>query len=200
MDYCHEKIVTPRLLLQPVSRRYERDIFKAYTGEVAEYMISRAPQCLEETILFVELSITELSLGNALQLVVLDRKTELFLGFAGIFQTRVCFPEMGLWLKKEAQGRGYGFEIVSALLRWAAKNLPVEALLYPVDVRNIPSRRIPEKLGAPVGKTYKVKNEEGKLLDVIEYKLLLSAVRKGSEVPEAKTKDQDILESENENV
>ena len=43
---------------------------------------------------------------------------------------------------------------------------------YPVDRRNIPSRRIPESLGGVVKEEYEKENRSGKILDLVCYHII----------------------------
>ncbi len=172
MDCRSERLMTTNLLLVPVSGKYEQAIFSSFTEEVAKYMIARVPCCIEETFLFIETSLGELSTGNALPMVILEKETEIFLGCAGLYQIQDPYPELGIWLKVDAQGKGYGFQVVEALVRWAEKHLNFRALLYPVDERNAASRRIPDKLGATVAKKYPIADEKGNILNVLEYRIV----------------------------
>ena len=78
-------------------------------------------------------------------------------------------PELGIWLKKAAHGNGYGLETITALKNWAEVNLEFDRLLYPVDRRNFPSRRIPERLGGKVVSQSKVISWGGAELDEVVY-------------------------------
>jgi [ribosomal protein S5]-alanine N-acetyltransferase len=78
-------------------------------------------------------------------------------------------PELGIWLKKSAQGAGYGYETIQTLVIWAQENLTFTYLRYPVDKRNTASRKIPLKLQATAGREYKKLNLSGFELDEIEY-------------------------------
>ena len=70
-----------------------------------------------------------------------------FVGAAGIHFRDAAEPDIGLWIKAEAWGQGYGGEIVAAVIRWLAQRLGIEAVRYPVVEGNAASRRIAERLG-----------------------------------------------------
>jgi RimJ/RimL family protein N-acetyltransferase len=72
------------------------------------------------------------------------------LGIAGVEEADQPKPELGIWLKEIAQGRGYGTEAVSAVAEWATKTLAKDRFLYPVAVENFASRRIAEKLNGEI--------------------------------------------------
>ena len=125
---------------------YAEDIFAEFTDEVTKLMYPRAPVEIEETKTFIATSIANLREGSHLQMVILDKATGQFLGCAGLHELESARPELGVWLKMPAHGSDLGFEAVSALVEWARRNLQCRSLRYPVDERNISSRRIPERL------------------------------------------------------
>lgn len=72
-------------------------------------------------------------------------------------------------MKKAAQGNKYGLEVITALKDWADENLDYQYLIYPVDKNNIASRKIPEALGGKVIQEYEKVNQQGKILQALEY-------------------------------
>ena len=59
---------------------------------------------------------------------------------------------IAIWLKKSVHGSGYGLEAVQALKAWLDESIDYEYILYPVDNKNIASRKIPETLGGVMDK------------------------------------------------
>jgi len=55
-------------------------------------------------------------------------------------------PELGLWLKESAHGKGFGREVVAALVAWGHATLGKGSFIYPVAIQNTASRRIAERL------------------------------------------------------
>ena len=94
-----------------------------------------------------------------------------FLGCVGLHRPHTRFPELGIWLKKSAQGMGYGSEAIRALKDWADRNLDYVYLVYPVDRNNSASRRIPESLGGKPVASYEKMSMGGNRLDIIVYRI-----------------------------
>ncbi|MEH2435865.1 MAG: GNAT family N-acetyltransferase [Nostoc sp.] len=80
-------------------------------------------------------------------------------------------PELGIWLKKSAHGHGFGREAIHVLKDWVDKNLEYNYLSYPVDKRNIPSRKIAESLRGKIFREFQQINKSGYLLDEVEYRI-----------------------------
>lgn len=171
MELLPLEISTNRLLLQPISLKYKEDIFREFTEEITTYLYARPPQVISETELFIHESLLEMQKGENLTVVILKKDDQEFLGCSGIREIKSKHPKTGIWLKKSAHGKGYGLETITAIKEWADDNLDYEYLIYPVDKANMPSMRIPEKLGGQIIEEFEHTNLSGKILNVVEYKI-----------------------------
>lgn len=171
------EISTERLLLQPISIKYKENIFREFTEEITTYMHPRPPQSISETELFISESLLKIQNGDDLIVVILKKDSQEFLGCSGIQKINSKYPEAGIWLKKLAHGNGYGIETIAALKDWAKSNLDYEYLVYPVDLANIASRRIPERLGGQIFREYEKTNLSGKVLHLVEYRIACARAR-----------------------
>jgi ribosomal-protein-alanine N-acetyltransferase len=164
-------IDTERLSLIPIGRKYAQEIFREFTNEITTYMYPKPAEQIEETYSFIDGAMEKNKRNEQLQMVILVKETKEFIGCAGLHKIKTRTPELGIWIKKSAHGHGYGREAIAGFEDWAQKNLDFDYLRYPVDKRNIPSRKIPESLGGQRGKEYKKTNLSGDLLDYIEYQI-----------------------------
>jgi RimJ/RimL family protein N-acetyltransferase len=165
------KVESERLLQVPITMAYADEIFGEFTDEVTRFMSPPTPVVLGDTVSFIESAIVSLKDRTNLQMVVLDKGTGEFLGCSGIHDLDQTVPELGIWIKKGAHGRKYGMEAVSSLIQWAWANLDCEFLSYPVDRRNISSRRIPEAHAGFVVKEWKKLKPNGLELELVEYRI-----------------------------
>jgi RimJ/RimL family protein N-acetyltransferase len=164
-------ILTNRLLLQPIALKYKAEIFPEFTAEITTFLIASPAKVISETETFINKSLLEMAAGEKLVVVILKKDDQEFLGCSGIHNLNTKYPSLGIWLKKSAHGQGYGLEAITALKQWADDNLDCEYLTYPVDQANIPSRRIPEKLGGQIIREYEVTNMSGRVLNIVEYQI-----------------------------
>ena len=160
-----------RLLLKSISLAYKKPIFETFTEEITTYMYPRPPKNIGEAASFIKNSLEGMKNEHELILVILEKGTQEFLGCAGIHRINSKHPEFGIWLKKTAHHNGYGLETVTAMKNWCEENLDCEYFTYPVDEENYPSRRIPEKLGGEVMRTYQKRNLSGRILNLLEYRI-----------------------------
>jgi [ribosomal protein S5]-alanine N-acetyltransferase len=171
MNLTKVEIFTQRLLLQAIRMHHKAEIFKEFTVEISTYMHPRPGNDISDTEQFIQNATIGLSNGYNLQLVILKKDTQEFLGCTGIHNLNTETPEFGIWLKKSAHGQGYGLETITGLKQWAEENLECEYLIYPVDKENYPSRRIPEQLGGVITKEYDSINLSGNVLHLVEYRI-----------------------------
>lgn len=122
------------------------DVYACITPEITRFMRWEPPASFET---FRARRLASLQAENRLDrsFVVRHSGTLECLGVAGIESVAEATPEIGLWLRADAHGRGYGSETAAAVIEWAAEALKCEAFDYPVAVDNVASRRIAERLG-----------------------------------------------------
>lgn len=164
-------IATDNLILKPITMEYKEDIFREFTHAVTVYTYPKPPEKLEDTVRFIEKTMKANQEGKNLQLVVLNKKTKEFLGCAELHNIDTKTPELGIWIKKSAQGNSYGKEAITALKSWADKNLDYDHISYPVAEKNYPSRRIPESLGGQIFQEYDEINMSGVKHHILEYRI-----------------------------
>lgn len=169
MNLLDVVLFSERLKIVPIGLRFSHEIFTSFTKDVTTYMYPRSPVQIEETIDFIKDALRGLEQGTNLQMVILDKETEEFLGCLGLHEINTKTPEIGIWLKKERHGHNYGKEAVRSLVNWAKRHLNYEYLRYPVDKRNIASRKIPESLGGVIKNEFKATSLSGTELDEVEY-------------------------------
>ncbi len=169
-------IESPRVRLVALSEAYTQEIFLNFSAEITLYMMPAPASDISDTRAFVSTALLELDRGDDLHFVICRRGNHEFLGVCGLHGTRrPDEPELGIWLKAQAHGNRYGREAISTLRDWAEQNLEFRRLIYPVDRRNIPSRRIAEALGGTIVEEKKVMSMSGNELDEVIY-----AIERGS--------------------
>jgi RimJ/RimL family protein N-acetyltransferase len=88
------------------------------------------------------------------------------LGMASLEDADSVSPELGLWLKESAHGRGFGREVVASLVEWGHASLGKRTFTYPVAVQNIASRRIAESLHGEI-----IGNRKNPKYDSVVYRI-----------------------------
>lgn len=169
MNYKDFKFETERLSCRIIDQTYAEDIFNTFTSVVTKYMTPCPAKDISETRSFINMSIRDVENETSLLFVILDKTNGNFLGCLGLHSLNKPAPEIGIWLKKGAHGYGYGKEAVTSLVEWSKKHLGIKNFIYPVDKRNLSSRKIPESLGGKIHKEYQSVGFAGNKLDQVEY-------------------------------
>ena len=167
-DYLNLEIESQRLVLRSLSLDNIQDIFVNFTPEVTEYMFPKPAEDISETEEFVRKTLENMEKGKEIVFAVRTKEGE-FIGLCGIHSIKSKKIELGIWTKKAAHGKGYGLEAIAACIRYIRDELLFDVIVYPVDRRNAPSRRIPILMGGKLFKTYELKNLSGKTLEIEEY-------------------------------
>lgn len=168
-DLSNEQVETDRLFLVPVSMDYTETMLQELTDEVTKYMAIYSPKSIDEEITFVNKALDKMSQGTDLSLMILDKDTKEYLGGVTIRHLDSSTPDMGVWVKKSAQGKKIGREAVTGLKNWADQNLDFDYITYHVDKDNISSRKIAESLGGVIVSSGIKIMPWGKQLDEVVY-------------------------------
>jgi RimJ/RimL family protein N-acetyltransferase len=172
------EIDSERLHLRPTGEVYAQVIFEEFTSAITTFMFPAPASSIDETLAFLRGARAGIEAGIELEVVVLRKPEDEFIGHGGLHHVDSATPELGIWIKESAHGQGYGREAVTALCDWALENLDFDYLTYPVDRRNVPSRRIPEALGGVIEAEYQKTNASGNLLDLLEYRIYPEHMRR----------------------
>lgn len=163
------KIPGSGFFLTPVNFKYLEEIYQEFTSEIVTYMFPKSPESISETASFIADTFDELRDGSDLHFLILKEGTEEFLGICGLHGLRGAKVEPGIWIKKSAWGQGYGKKAVLTALKWLLLNRDFQEVIYPADEQNFKSRRIPELLGGQIHRKYKMKTNNNRELNIVEY-------------------------------
>lgn len=164
---------TARLHLVPITKKYAADIFNNFTREVTTYMFPCPPKEIKETERFVEICEKQRAAKTDCVFAITLKETSEFLGVAGLHDLNSESPELGIWTKTASHGNHYGREAIGGLIEYA-KKLGYTKLIYPVDKRNIASKKIPLFYGGNLVESDRlVKTPDGRTLDEEVYEITL---------------------------
>lgn len=150
---------------------YINDYYKEFTDEICEYQYPDAFTSLEDAKDLLGDFIEEMNQGNMLELMILDQN-EKFVGSMEAFGLKEDEIEVGLWLKKDAHGHGYGYEALCGLVNFLNKNYPRAYYVYEADERNHASNHLVNKFNIEKGDTNDITTESGKKLRLTVFRIL----------------------------
>lgn len=167
-------IESERLSLQPVELSDAESVFQEFNERVTRYMFPTPAKSIEDSITFINDSISKRQAKSDLVLSIRGKVGLEFLGVCGMHARSIASePELGIWLKEAAHGQAFGREAIAALVDWAQKNLDITGFVYPVDKENIPSRKIPEALGGEIIGEEQCVRPDRPTLNILVYRIPL---------------------------
>ena len=170
MNKDYFSITCTRVHLVPISEADLMDYGQAYDEEVARYQIHDVfdgEQALHE---FFE-NCQQLR-ENGLSLICsIKNEDEEFLGSVEIHAIDTSTPEVGIWLKKSARGKGYGAEALLGAINFLNMVLEAECYIYAVDERNESGIATVERLNGQCVGHKSFKTGSGKQLELKIYQL-----------------------------
>lgn len=139
-----EKLSTERLQLEPLTVEWLDELVKQNKGNVARYTLQFIDQ--NEAHSWINECNEKQARQERLGMVVLSRDSREFLGVASIQSINID-PQLGIWIKEDAQGKGYGRESISCLIDWfKAACGQGEKIKYLVEKGNVASIKLARKL------------------------------------------------------
>jgi len=172
------ELITERLILKPVTLSDANDMFVHFNTEITKYMYPKPAEDISETIAYVETCLIKYEKKQEIVFIGRLKETNEFIGCFGLHEMDTKTPELGVWTKISSHGNHYGLEGMKAVADYAKKHLDYEYLIYPVDQRNIASRKIPETLGGIICDAYLEKGLGGNELNTIEYHIFKEIPKK----------------------
>ena len=135
---------TERLILAPFSMRHLNEYVAGFTARITEYQWPDPFENTEQATDTLQAFLEEMERGETLFYSVLS-KDEAFLGSVEVHGLAEDCPELGVWIAKAEQNKGYALEALDAVMDHVLKTYGKSAFYYEADVRNLPSRKLLHK-------------------------------------------------------
>jgi len=175
-------IETPRLLIRPPQLGDEIALNKAVMeshDNLKKFMSwAERPQSMEESAEYIRLSVDNWILKKLeepwLPLLIFDKNSLELIGNTGFHHMNWDIPsaEIGYWIRTSQSGKGLMTEAINALTRYAFQQLGLKRISMTCDILNIPSKRVPERLGYSLEgqlKFHRRTPDTGELSDTLIY-------------------------------
>ena len=164
-------IETSRLILVPVSEVHIKEIYENFNEQIITYMAPAAAKDIGETSEVVHRFIDQREKNTDYVYAITLKSSGEFIGVAGLHNLKNGIPELGIWTKINSHGNHYGREAIGGVIEYA-RSLGIKKMLYPVDRRNIPSKKIPLFYGGKIVIDYKkVETPDGRTLEEEIYEI-----------------------------
>ena len=162
---------TPRLTIRPYSHAFLEEYNAEFTDEITKYQFPDSFPDIDTANAVMSDFVRQMEHGQMLELVILSHSGE-FLGSMEVFGLTEKTPELGLWLKRSAQGNGYAYEALKALVDYLNATGKYQSYLYEVDARNAPSIHLVEKFRHEKCGCEELTTQSGKKLISEKYHIL----------------------------
>lgn len=164
-------LVSARLCFRPLRLGDEKITFRHIDDELTKHWIDwEKPKTIEEE---GQRLASIIGRSPSAYFLAFDRASN-FVGMCGLLPEQPECVELGVdvWVVREVQGQGYGFEMVEALASWAVVNTRKEYLVYSVTEGNEASRKIAERMSLSKLKIFSA-NKRGAERSVTNFKIPL---------------------------
>jgi RimJ/RimL family protein N-acetyltransferase len=139
-----------RLVLKTFGPADANDVFRCITPQITRFMAWEPPASREAFADVWQSWLSTIEDGTEHYFVVRSRADGRCMGIVGLHALQSQCPELGIWLRADCHGQGFGKEAIEAVIRWASGKLRPDHFEYPVAEQNIASRCIAESLGGLV--------------------------------------------------
>ncbi|ESY72901.1 acetyltransferase [Mesorhizobium sp. LNHC252B00] len=144
------EINSERLRLKLFTADDAEDLFAAITAAITRFMQWEPPQSLVAFAEVWQSWLAPIHDGSDLHFVVRALANNRCLGLVGLHAAKTACPELGIWIREDAQGNGIGREAIAAVAGWASEILGPDCFEYPVAESNVASRKVAERLGGVI--------------------------------------------------
>ncbi|GLS90449.1 acetyltransferase [Psychromonas marina] len=149
------KIITPRLILRPVAVTDFEVSYQLFSDPDVMRFSLNGPYSKQKTIEFIANCIKQTEQNRPSLLAVLDKETELLIGYCGFYMQTINGieeVELGYRLLKSQWGKGLATEAAIAMKEYAFQEMGLTRLISIIDKDNIGSVRVAEKVGLTIEK------------------------------------------------
>ena len=158
-------IRTPKLILRDIMDSDLKDMYELDSNPEVHKYLGRNPVThldeSEKVISSIQKQYLDYGIGRW---AVIDKKTNSFMGWAGIkFETKVRdemdYYDLGYRLKKEYWGQGFASEAALACLRYGFQNMRLNEVYGGAHAHNSASNKILKKVGLKYLETFEFDGE-----------------------------------------
>ena len=145
-------IASKRLVLRPFSAGDADATFPCITPSLTRFMSWEPPADRRHFDSIWQAWLPLIASGKDFVFTIRRESCGSFLGLAGLHDVHAGTAKLGIWIREDCHGHGFGREAVRLVATWASRAIDIESFTYPVAEANLPSRRIAESLGGVIEK------------------------------------------------
>ncbi len=157
------KVETERLNIIPFTEEYLNDYYKESTDNITRFQFPDSFTSIEQAKKRYENLVLDMREGKTLATIITSKDNE-FIGKFDVYGLQEKSPELGLWLKEAAHGKGYGTEVMKAMLQYLNSTKKYSSYIYEADERNTASINLVKKFNGCEEGFIELKTDSGKEL------------------------------------
>lgn len=137
-------IQTDRLIITPFDLKSLKDYYDGFDADITKYQYPD-PFKTESDARDLIQNFMDLMKQSEMLFLSIFTKDYRFVGSIEIHGLKEEHPELGIWIKREFQQRGYAYEALYNVLRQVNDDFKKEWYIYEADIRNTGSIKLVEK-------------------------------------------------------
>lgn len=154
---------TDRLRIVPFDMKNLETYFSEFNKEITEYQYPDPFPSTSDAKKVLQGFLDLMAQDKMLFLTILTPQGD-FAGSVEVHGLQEQYPELGIWIKKQSQQKGYAYEALSGVLKWVDSQYQKDWYIYEADVRNKGSIRLAEKFDYKKKEVSEFSTETGKHL------------------------------------
>ena len=158
-----QQIETGRLTIVPFEMGHLADYYREFNGEITKYQYPDPYESLPAARESLQAFLDQMERDEMLFLSILTPDGG-FTGGVEVHGLKQPYPELGIWIKKAAQRRGYAYEALSHVMKVVDHIYRRSWYVYEADVRNLGSMKLVEKFEYRKEGLEEFRTETGKAL------------------------------------
>ena len=139
-----EIIQTDRLIITPFDLMSLKDYYEGFDADITKHQYPDPFTTEEDARELLQSFINLMNQGEMFFLTIFTKDNQ-FIGSIEVHGLKEEQPELGLWIKKEFQQRGYAYEALSNVIKKVNDDYEKEWYIYEADIRNTGSIKLAEK-------------------------------------------------------
>ena len=137
-------IKTDRLCIVPFEMKYLEEYCSEFDEEITRYQYPDPFQSIAAAKEVLQGFIDQMEQNEMLFLSIFTLDGE-FAGGVEVHGLQEQYPELGIWIKKRQQQKGYAYEALTNVLKFTQSNYHKDWYVYEADVRNQGSMKLVDK-------------------------------------------------------
>lgn len=137
-------IKSERFNIVPFEMKYLNHYFNGFNAEITKFQWPDPFESIEDARATLQEFLNEMDREETLLFSILSKDGD-FLGSVEVHGLTEDYPELGIWIIKSEQNKGYAYEALNVVLDYVRSKYDKTAFYYEADIRNTGSIKLLRK-------------------------------------------------------